>query len=397
MKAAELSSRLKRAFSSTCEYQTKQQWLSQPHTRPSLGYAQTASFSTTTARRVTEPTTPQDEIRAAPPISFRSSGGRGGENEKEQGILRRIRIVPDSPSYFSGKPQFTDDLLELTAVLRKYETLPVLPAAQAPRIAWKKLADYKSDNNEPIRSSRFHRIIDILKRLNLIHPALMPQEVTDMLQKYKRAIDPFAIKPRGEEVDDYGRAKGVGRRKTSSAVAWLVEGEGEVLINGRTLTQMFGRLHDRESAIWALKATDRIDRYNVFALVRGGGVTGQAEALTLAVAKALLVHEPLLKPALRRGECVLVAVFAHRVQWLPRFFRPLLRALDSADEREEPLAARFYTFACDHRAYASRFPGAVSCGSANFRFNSRLYHTRSSTSRTEEAWSLEGQKEACVG
>jgi hypothetical protein len=40
----------------------------------------------------------------------------------------------------------------------------------------------------------------------------------------------------------------------------------------------------------------------MFGLVQGGGTTGQAEALTLAVAKALLVHEPALKPVLRRGE-----------------------------------------------------------------------------------------------
>jgi hypothetical protein len=51
-----------------------------------------------------------------------------------------------------------------------------------------------------------------------------------------------------------------------------------------------------------LKATHRLDKYNIFALVKGGGLTGQAEALTLAVAKALLVHEPALKPALRRGK-----------------------------------------------------------------------------------------------
>lgn len=50
-----------------------------------------------------------------------------------------------------------------------------------------------------------------------------------------------------------------------------------------------------------MKATDRIGKYNVWALVEGGGTTGQAEALTLAVGKALLGHEPALKPALRRG------------------------------------------------------------------------------------------------
>ena len=94
----------------------------------------------------------------------------------------------------------------------------------------------------------------------------------------------------------------MGRRKESSAKVYLVEGTGEVLVNGKSLVQLFPRLHDRESALWALKVTERMDKYNVFALVEGGGVTGQAESITLALAKALLVHEPALKPALRRGK-----------------------------------------------------------------------------------------------
>jgi small subunit ribosomal protein S9 len=80
-----------------------------------------------------------------------------------------------------------------------------------------------------------------------------------------------------------------------------VEGTGEILVNGKTLSEVFGRVHDRESAVWALMVTDRIDKYNIWALVEGGGTTGQAEALTLAVAKGLLAHEPALKPALRKG------------------------------------------------------------------------------------------------
>ena len=82
----------------------------------------------------------------------------------------------------------------------------------------------------------------------------------------------------------------------------LVEGDGQVLVNGRKLLEVFPRVHDRESALWALKVTERMDKYNVFALVQGGGTTGQAESVTLALAKALLVHEPALKPVLRRGE-----------------------------------------------------------------------------------------------
>ncbi len=130
----------------------------------------------------------------------------------------------------------------------------------------------------------------------------MPQEVRDAMEEYKRDVNPYANVPRVRTVDHDGRAIGVGRRKSSTARVWLVEGEGEVLVNGKGLNAVFGRIHDRESAIWALKATQRIDKYNVWALVEGGGSTGQAEALTLGVAKALMVHEPMLKPALRRGE-----------------------------------------------------------------------------------------------
>lgn len=129
----------------------------------------------------------------------------------------------------------------------------------------------------------------------------MPAEVREAIQMYKRTIDPHENRAKPQTLDRYGRSTGTGRRKASSARVWLVEGEGEVLVNGKSLVDAFSRIHDRESAVWALKATGRLDKYNVWAIVSGGGTTGQAEALTLGVARALLVHEPMLKPALRRG------------------------------------------------------------------------------------------------
>jgi len=169
-------------------------------------------------------------------------------------------------------------------------------------VAWKTIDQYRIMTNEPVKTLRFHKMLHVLRRLNCIHPSLMPKEVLDAMQRYKKDAQPGDIKPAPGIIDELGRAKGVGRRKTSSAVVWVVEGEGEVFINGKSLVQFFGRLHDRESAMWALKVTQRLDKYNVWGMVTGGGVTGQAEALTLAVAKALLVHEPALKPALRRGK-----------------------------------------------------------------------------------------------
>lgn len=116
--------------------------------------------------------------------------------------------------------------------------------------------------------------------------------------------------PEPPRLDKHGRARGMGRRKESSAQVYLVEGNGQVMVNGRDLVEFFPRLHDRESALWALKTTDRLNKYNVWAVARGGGVTGQAESITLALARALLVHEPALKPTLRKGKQITYLVEA---------------------------------------------------------------------------------------
>lgn len=229
-------------------------------------------------------------ITAAPEINFQNSKAL------------HARVIPQSPSYFTAKPSFTDNLLSLQALSRRYAALPVVKPGQAPRVAWKTLVEYKTDIGEDVKASKYHKILDLLHRLNHIHPTLMPPDVKAALNEYKRSINPLQNVARPIPIDKFGRALGAGRRKSSTARAWVVEGTGEMLVNGKLLTAAFGRVHDRESAIWALKATERVDKYNVWALVEGGGTTGQAEALTLAIGKALLAHEPALKPALRRGK-----------------------------------------------------------------------------------------------
>lgn len=235
---------------------------------------------------------------AAPQINFGERSQADAPHHKQI----KARLVPDSPSYFTGLPQFIDNLLHLQALLRKHETLPVVKPGQVPRIAWQTLAEYRNTAGEQVRASKYQKVIELLNRLNHIHPDLKTPDVLAALEAHRRSIDPFSNKAKPITIDKFGRAVGAGRRKSSTARAWVVEGDGEVLVNGKSLVDAFARVHDRESAIWPLKATERIDKYNVWALVEGGGTTGQAEALTLAVAKALLAHEPLLKPALRRGK-----------------------------------------------------------------------------------------------
>jgi small subunit ribosomal protein S9 len=165
-----------------------------------------------------------------------------------------------------------------------------------------KLSQYRSTIGETIAASKYSKVLILLNRLNRIHPQLRPQNIDAILKRYLRPGSAEIQTAKPGTIDQYGRTRGVGRRKEASARVQLVEGDGQVLVNGRKLLEVFPRVHDRESALWALKITERMDKYNVFALVHGGGTTGQAESITLALAKALLVHEPALKPVLRRGE-----------------------------------------------------------------------------------------------
>lgn len=248
-------------------------------------WPQRSRFSTTSITR--------DEpfVRAAPEIDFNSTL-----------LDAPARIIPASPSYFTGEPVFNDNLLKLQALLNKHQAIPQVPADRAPRMAWLRLSQYRSNTGERIGASKYSQILRLLTRLNRIHPQLRPGEITRILESYQRPGSAKLQQAKPGTIDVHGRSKGVGRRKESSAQVFLVEGTGEILVNGKSVVEAFPRIHDRESAIWPLKISERLDKYNIFALINGGGVTGQAEAMTLAVAKALLVHEPALKPILRRGK-----------------------------------------------------------------------------------------------
>ena len=81
---------------------------------------------------------------------------------------------------------------------------------------------------------------------------------------------------------------GTGRRKTSIARVRLKAGSGKRTVNGRDLDQYFSRLALSRIAIQPLVSSNNLDKYDIVANVRGGGTTGQAGAISLGVARALL-------------------------------------------------------------------------------------------------------------
>ncbi|KAI9036050.1 mitochondrial 37S ribosomal protein uS9m [Aspergillus affinis] len=240
------------------------------------------------------------EIVAAPEIDF------------DQFKARPARIVPASAAYFTGSPKFIDHLLRLETMLAKSAAMPTVSPTDAPRKAWLKLPQFRDFVGENVPTKKYKHLVKLLQRLNRIDPMVIPAEVKSTLDSFVRPGNPYANKPLPPTVDEMGRARGRGKRKESSAVVHLVEGEGEVLVNGKNLLEAFPRVHDRESATWPLRCTSRLDKYNVWATVRGGGVTGQAEAITLALGRALLVQEPALKAVLRKAG--VITVDARRVE-----------------------------------------------------------------------------------
>ena len=92
---------------------------------------------------------------------------------------------------------------------------------------------------------------------------------------------------------------GTGRRKTSVARVYLRPGSGEFKVNGRPFEQYFVTEEQRSSARQPLVSTESTSNFNVVANVSGGGVSGQADAVKLGVARALILFNAELRKKLK--------------------------------------------------------------------------------------------------
>jgi len=92
---------------------------------------------------------------------------------------------------------------------------------------------------------------------------------------------------------------GTGRRKTSVARVYLRPGSGEFKVNGRPFEQYFVTEEQRSSARQPLMSTESTSNFNVVANVSGGGVSGQADAVKLGIARALILFNAELRKKLK--------------------------------------------------------------------------------------------------
>jgi small subunit ribosomal protein S9 len=92
-----------------------------------------------------------------------------------------------------------------------------------------------------------------------------------------------------------------GRRKCSVARVRLLDGSGNISVNKRTFEEFFPRETLRNIVLQPLVLTNLKDKYNVFANVNGGGMSGQAGAIRHGISRALLHIDPELRPVLKKA------------------------------------------------------------------------------------------------
>jgi small subunit ribosomal protein S9 len=106
----------------------------------------------------------------------------------------------------------------------------------------------------------------------------------------------LAVEPKGEFL------KAIGRRKEASAqVKIFPSGKGAIIVNGKELKQYFPVFNLQESVLAPIKLAGREGKIDVSALVRGGGIRGQAEAVRLGVARALRILDESLHTTIKKA------------------------------------------------------------------------------------------------
>ncbi|KAK6463692.1 mitochondrial ribosomal protein S9 [Scheffersomyces coipomensis] len=227
----------------------------------------------------------------------------------KQNEYERLRVVPALKTFFGGNPVHEENMNHLNSILRKHINLPTrsISDEELRRKRFISFEAYKESIQSGTRFKDIHHkeLLHVLNRLRSIDVELTPKDVTQALAKYWVKSDiATSVTAKVKTLDEFGRAHGKAKRKVSQAEVYLSKGDGEAIINGKPLIEYFTKDTDRKKIAYPFQVISQEAQYNIFATVNGGGVTGQTEAVMYAIAKALIVFNPLLKPRLSKAGLV---------------------------------------------------------------------------------------------
>src|SRR4029453_14531315 len=147
---------------------------------------------------------------------------------------------------------------------------------------------------------------DLVKRAvwGMLPKGPLGRRIYKKLKVYAGADHPPAPqhpRPRNSKPDVTKAIYATGRRKHAVARVWLQPGSGKIAINNRSLEDYFGRETSRMVFRQALELTETSGRFDVFVNVRGGGLSGQADAIRHGISRSLTKIDPAFRGALKKA------------------------------------------------------------------------------------------------
>ncbi|KZP01081.1 ribosomal protein S5 domain 2-like protein, partial [Calocera viscosa TUFC12733] len=254
---------------------------------------------------------------------------------------------PASPNFFSAREAYyailyeMEDLLKL--VNRRLEEAAVLPppkdiarSIRMARPAWLSVMEFREVLNFRMGVAMRKRLIAVLDELASLTGVAQYAGMVDLYQGVSARIAGFGrlknetsagSRQQYAKLDQYGRSYGHGARKTSTARVWMIATDPTlptarpfeppipispppssgplltttILVNSMPLATYFTQVYDREMIIRPLRVTGLLGAFNIFALVQGGGTTGQADAVANGLARAIMGHAPQMKGVLSQA------------------------------------------------------------------------------------------------
>lgn len=218
-------------------------------------------------------------------------------------VLERKRLIPTTHSFYARNAVHEDRVSRLNALVNKYMGLPF--DKKNTSNLWLPFVSYQAiGGGNKLKTTDYERLVTLCRRLDSIDPQLKNKEIEEELQQYRKTVIDNNTREHRKTLDDKGRAVAIGRRKSASAKVYVVKGTGEILVNDKSIEEVFPRLTDRQQILYPLQVVDGEGKYNVFALTRSGGQTGQVDAVKLGIARALCIHNPLFKDRLFEAGCL---------------------------------------------------------------------------------------------
>ena len=276
--------------------------------------------------------------------SFTTSDDEAPREPRE----KKPKPIPDSASFYTTRPIYHDQVIHLEKAIarahgflsaRHLLPLPAFARASLPPLfpVWKSQIEMASDFNTPMTMGRYRKVVKLLNQLNDYHRIATTGSCHDLGEKIFSITSMFestekeAVLARGKrkkvELDEHGRSYTFGKRKTSSARVWMIPVQAPeleltademlglnqtqatfsvttttILVNNLPINEYFVLPADRERITRPLRVAGVLGKYNIFAIVRGGGTTGQSGALAHGISKGIVAHEPDFETLFRRGQ-----------------------------------------------------------------------------------------------